>query len=295
MNRRILIFHNPFAAKGKSNIGLQKITTVLQQNGFEYKIFNTLKSFDENRRELGAIIKVFDATEIWVSGGDGTLHLLVNSLPPQLWHLPLGIIPTGTGNDFIKNYISAPTFAKCLNVAVAGKPSPVDVWQCNGRLFVHGIGIGFDGQVVESMLQNKTPFSGFLAYYYHVLRLLLTYREKQFVLTANGQPTNFDGFMVTIGNGHTFGGGFKITPGAQINDGLLDVCAISAVPVLKRPQYLKRVENGRHLHLPFVNYFTTDKLTLKTAVTIPGHIDGELFYSDIFEITPHKQKLLVIS
>jgi diacylglycerol kinase (ATP) len=295
LNRRILIFHNPFAAKGKSNAGLQKITAVLQQNGFEYKIFNTLKSFDENRLGLTTITKEFDATEIWLSGGDGTLHLLVNSLPQQLWHLPVGIIPTGTGNDFIKNYITTPTFNNCLDIAVAGTLRPVDVWQCNNRLFVHGIGIGFDGQVVESMLQNRTPFSGFLAYYYHVLRLLLTYREKPFVLTANGQTTNFDGFMVTIGNGHTFGGGFKITPKALINDGLLDVCVISAVPMLKRPLYLTSVEKGKHLHLKYVNYFTTDKLILKTPVTMPGHIDGELFYSDTFDIAPHTQKLLVLS
>jgi diacylglycerol kinase (ATP) len=294
LNQRILVFHNPFAAKGKSNAGLQKITLFLQQNAIEYTVCNTLKSFKENSKQLATLVHSFSPTKIWVSGGDGTLHLFINSLPQNQWHLPVAIIPTGTGNDFIKNYSTKPTFYACLQAALQGTAQPADVWQCNGRLFVHGIGIGFDGQVVESMVQNKTPLSGFLAYYYHVLRLLFTYREKQFKLTANAQLKGFDGFMVTIGNGHTFGGGFKITPQAQINDGMLDVCAISAVPVFKRPQYLKKVENGKHLHLPFVNYFTTDKLSLKTAVTMPGHIDGELFYSDVFDVAAHPQKLMVL-
>lgn len=208
--------------------------------------------------------------------------------------MPIAIIPTGTGNDFVKNYLTKNTIDEAVQVAKKGTSKLVDVWQCNDKLFIHGLGIGFDGQVVESMLKRKTIFKGFLAYYYHVLRLLFTYREKEFIMTTNGVETTFPCFMITVGNSTTFGGGFKITPKAKINDGLLDVCAISKVPVWLRPSYLKTVENGTHLHLQYVNYFNTNKLNIQTPQVVAGHIDGELFYGKEFEIIKHTKQLNII-
>lgn len=204
------------------------------------------------------------------------------------------MLPTGTGNDFVKNYLNKVSVEEALQVAIKGIAKPVDVWRCNDKLFIHGLGIGFDGQVVESMLKSKTIFKGFLAYYYNVLRLLFSYREKGFIMAANGAETTFPCFMITVGNSHTFGGGFKITPKAKINDGVLDVCAISKVPVWLRPRYLKSVENGKHLHLSYVNYFNTNKLSIQTPQVVAGHIDGELFYGKLFEIIKHTKQLNII-
>ncbi len=295
MARRILIFHNTFANKGKSRVGLAKINVLLHIEKIQSYVIETLVNADDNRIALQKAFDEFNPTEIWVSGGDGTLYLLLNSLPDGMWHLPVAVLPTGSGNDFIKNYLAKPSLNNALQAALSGTLTACDVWQCNNLLFIHGLGIGFDGQVVESMIKRKTLLKGFLGYYYHVIGQLLRYREKEFVLEANGTKTTFDGFMITIGNSTTFGGGFKITPKAQINDGLLDVCAISAVPVLKRPLYLKKVEHGRHLHLPMVNYFTADKITIKTPQIVAGHIDGELFYGNSFEIKKHPVPLNIIT
>jgi diacylglycerol kinase (ATP) len=295
LTRRILIFHNAFANKGKSRVGLAKIKVLLHMEKLQSYVLETLANADDNRIALQKAFDEFNPTEIWVSGGDGTLYLLLNSLPHSMWHLPVAVLPTGSGNDFIKNYLNNHSLNNALQAALSGKTSLCDVWQCNNLLFIHGLGIGFDGQVVESMIKRKTLFKGFLGYYYHVIGQLLRYREKEFVLEANNQKTAFNCFMITIGNSTTFGGGFKITPKAKINDGLLDVCAISAVPVLKRPLYLKKVEHGSHLHLPMVNYFTADKITINTQQIVAGHIDGELFYDSCFEIKKHPVPLNIIT
>ena len=295
MTRRILIFHNAHAAKGKSRLGLSKINVLLHTEGISSYLVTTQEHFADNHRALQNAYTDFNPTEIWVSGGDGTLYLLLNSLPAEMWHLPVAVIPTGSGNDFIKNYTHPPTTNNALQIALNGKPTPCDVWRCNKLLFIHGLGIGFDGQVVESMIKRKTFLKGFLAYYYHVVRQLLSYREKEFIMETNGQKTTFNCFMITVGNSTTFGGGFKITPKAVINDGLLDVCAISQVPVLKRAFYLKKVENGNHLQIPVVNYFTTEKITVTAPQTVAGHIDGELFYDNSFEISKHPYRLNIIA
>lgn len=285
--------HNPFAGKGQSQKGLEKATAFIKQSEFDFDILETQEGFTDNRKNLAE--KINDTyTEIWLSGGDGTLHQLVNCLPQEFWHLPIAILPNGTGNDFVKNYLLNVSLKEALQVASTGTPQPVDVWQCNEKLFIHGLGIGFDGQVVESMLKRKTLFKGFIAYYYHVLRLLFTYREKEFTMAANGAETSFPYFMITVGNSNTFGGGFKITPNAKINDGLLDICAISKVPIWLRPRYLKTVENGTHLHLQYVNYFNSNKLTIETPQVVAGHIDGELFYGKEFEIVKHPKTLNII-
>ncbi|MGV3596817.1 MAG: diacylglycerol/lipid kinase family protein [Bacteroidota bacterium] len=291
MTRRTLIFHNTFAAKGKNRFALAKITTLLQQEGIAHQVLETIADVKANHYQLLKVYEEFTPTEIWVSGGDGTLHLFVNSLPENMWHLPVAVIPSGTGNDFVKNYTGKPAFENCLAIALNGSPQPVDVWQCNNRLFIHGFGVGFDGRIVESMMHSPSWFSGFLAYYYHVIKHLFTYREQVFTLTANGKTISFLCFMVTIANSTTFGGGFKITPEAIITDHLLDVCAIHKVSIIKRGRCLKMVENGKHLHLPILNYFNTDKIKLQLPSTMPAHIDGELFYDDNFEIAPFAQKL----
>lgn len=293
MKRKVLIVHNPFAAKGVGNNGLQKLKNSLEAQSIDYEIIETEEGFSQNRKNL-AEKTTQNFTEIWVSGGDGTLHQLINCLPKELWQLPVAAIPTGSGNDFVKNYLKKPTLDNAIQAAINGKPQPCDIWQCNDKLFIHGLGIGFDGQVVESMLKGKSFFKGFIGYYYHVLRLLLNYKEKEFVMLANGEKTTFPCFMVTIGNSTTFGGGFKITPKAKLGDEKLDVCAISEVPVLQRPRYLKSVEKGRHLQLRFVNYFTADRIIIKTPDIVPGHIDGELFYGQEFEIVKYPKTLLVI-
>lgn len=295
MIRRILIFHNAFANKGRSRLGLAKINVLLHIEKLQSCVVETLANANDNRIVLQKTFDEFNPTEIWVSGGDGTLYLLLNSLPDGMWHLPVAVLPTGSGNDFIKNYLPIPSLSNALQAAFSGKSSPCDVWQCNKLLFIHGLGIGFDGQVVESMIKRKTLFKGFLGYYYHVVSQLFRYREKEFVLDANGSKTTFNCFMITIGNSTTFGGGFKITPKAKINDGLLDVCAISAVPVLKRPLYLKKVEHGNHLSLPMVNYFTADEITINTPQIVAGHIDGELFYDSSFEIKKFPKQLNIIT
>lgn len=294
MTFTILIFHNPYAAKGKSQKGLQKISDALHAKGIEYRVVNTLLTFEENRAALAKAYEEFNPTAIWVSGGDGTLHLLINSLPENMWQLPVAVIPTGSGNDFIKNYLQDTSIEGCINTALSGTPTPTDVWQCNGRLFVHGVGIGFDGKVVEGMVKGKSILSGFLLYYFFVLKFLFTYKEKEFVMQVDGKETRFPCFMVTMANSTTFGGGFKITPKALITDGLLDVCAIGGVPVLARPRYLTIVEKGKHLDLKYVNYFNTKTITLQLPHEMPGHIDGELFYGNRFEIGAYSEKLKVI-
>lgn len=256
-------------------------------------MLETEEGFNHNKIALEEKINN-NYTEIWASGGDGTLFQLINCLPKEFWHLPVAVIPTGTGNDFCKNYLEKPSLNNAIQTALTGKAKPVDTWQCNDKLFIHGLGIGFDGKVVEDMLKRKTLFKGFVAYYYHVLRLLLVYKEKEFALSLNNDKTTFPCFMITVGNSTTFGGGFKITPKADISDGLLDVCAINKVPVWLRPRYLKSVENGKHLHLPFVKYSTTDKLTIESSETVAGHIDGELFYGKEFSIVKHNRALNII-
>ena len=295
MARRVLIFHNAHAAKGRSRKGLERILDIVNREKFEYKIQATLGGFEANRKVMAMHYERFKPSEIWVSGGDGTLHLFINSLPVEMWSLPVAIIPTGSGNDFIKNYLKdATTIEHSLQVALARKTMPCDVWQCNGRLFIHGFGVGFDGQVVESMTGENSPLRGFLAYYFQIIRLLMTYREKEFTVTVGDTVYKQPCFLITAGNSTTFGGGFTVTPNAKLNDGQLDVCIISKVPKLMRPFWMRKVEKGTHLKLSVVKYFNADKITIETPLKIPAHIDGELLHGNLFEIESHERKLTIM-
>jgi len=220
-------------------------------------------------------------------GGDGTLNeiaaplICVNSVV-------IGLIPGGTGNDMIQ-ITGFPgrfedkdwdTFFEC-NVM------PMDVGHCNGKIFLNGMGLGFDAQVASENYTEpgEVKRGGKNKYIWHILKTLLFFREKKMVVINQGRRTESDCFINTVSNGRRFAGGFFLTPKALANDGLLDVCSVKKLSLIQRLKILMMVPKGTHINDKRVNYYQTDKLSLEFNEKVPFHVDGELFFDEKFEIS----------
>jgi len=225
---------------------------------------------------------VWDAfTEAWIVGGDGTANVFINHYPD--FQLPFAIFPGGSGNDLhALVYGSIPLSAQIEQV-LQGTPHPVDAGVCNGDLFLNGIGLGFDGVVIKSML-GTAKRGGSIAYFLAVLRHLFSYQEKRCTLLFDGKKIVQDCFMVVAANGTSYGGGFKIAPKADIADGVLDLMIVGNINAVQRMRYLPVVQRGEHLHLPFVKYEQTNAVIIKCPAPVSAHRDGEYFTADTFEI-----------
>lgn len=220
-------------------------------------------------------------------GGDGTMNEMAEPLINKPG-ITLGLIPAGTGNDFIQILGFPDRFKDEHWDLLFSKPTILmDVGMVNGRHFLNGMGLGFDAQVAaENYVEpgEVAKGSGKGKYIWHILKTLLFYRERKINITSGGNSIETDCFINTISVGRRFAGSFYLTPAAIANDGLLDVCMIKKLNLLQRLKILAMVPKGSHVSDPKVSYYQTDKIRVSFKKEVPYHVDGELFFDTIFEV-----------
>lgn len=278
--RKIFVVWNPFAG-GKTKAHIKKLADALTSNEIKYQVFDTHESKSALKTVAAHLDQTF--TDLIVVGGDGTINESINGLKSDI---PVAIIPSGTGDDFIKNVSIGKSVDEHIETAINGKVIRIDLGLCNDRKFVNGVGIGFDGQIVEDMTAKPVRFlKGHAAYYYHVLRILGGYREKPFRFSLDdGQLREKDLILLTIGNGTTFGGGFKLMPEARIDDGVLEICEIGKISPLRRFLNISKLSNGTHGSLKEVTFHKSKEVIVEKNNHLFAHIDGEKMGNPPFNI-----------
>jgi diacylglycerol kinase (ATP) len=220
-------------------------------------------------------------------GGDGTLNEVAKTMVNNP-DVILGIIPAGTGNDFIQILGFPNRFEeKHWDIFFQKNLTKLDSGSCNGIPFFNGMGLGFDAEVAAQNYvdEGNVKKGGKDKYIWHIVKTLLFFKEKKMkVITSEGQhDTNC--FINTISIGRRFAGSFFLTPKAIANDGLLDVCMIEKLNLLQRFKILLMVPKGTHIFDKKVNYYQSNKLNLEFFNRVPFHVDGELYYSSKFDVT----------
>lgn len=219
-------------------------------------------------------------------GGDGTLNEIARPLAGEK-DVVIGIIPAGTGNDFIQILGFPGRFGKNeWDIFFRESIISMDAGSVNGKIFLNGMGLGFDAQVAAENYTEpgKVKKGGAYKYIWHIIKTLLFYKEKQMVVTLGQAKSETDCFINTISIGRRFAGGFFLTPQAIANDGLLDVCSIKRLNLIQRFKILLKVPKGKHITDKKVNYYQTTGLNLEFQNEVPFHIDGELFFSGKFNV-----------
>jgi YegS/Rv2252/BmrU family lipid kinase len=228
-------------------------------------------------------------SDVWIVGGDGTLHYFINKYPEC--SLPLAIFPGGTGNDFCWELYGNTELEAQVEKVLSSPPRPVDAGLCNGRLFLGGTGIGFDGQVLRHMHFIRL-LGGHLGYYLAVLATIFAYREPVYVVEADGAAMQKELLLLMVNNARRTGGGFLVSPDASVTDGLLNLMVCEPLPVLKRIRYLPRIQKGTHLALPFVGHSLGERFSVLCPKPMFAQIDGEMLCADRFEFSVVKGKFL---
>ena len=281
MSRKIFVVNNPTSGGGKRNQSIvREACSFLEAKSIDFELFIT-----DPAKNAQTVIKEHlneSFSDLMIIGGDGTINESINGMRRDI---PVSIIPAGTGNDFVKMLDMPKSLDAQLERAVSTKSRNVDIGICNGRKFINGVGIGFDGQIVEDMNEKKVPFlKGHAKYYYHVLSILATYKEKPFDYSLDGSHHQSHLILMTIGNGSTFGGGFKLMPSARIDDGLLEVCTIGKISGLMRFLNIHKLSNGSHGSMKSVSFFQAKEVEVMESSLLFAHLDGERIGRPPFKI-----------
>jgi len=226
--------------------------------------------------------ELFDGfTEAWIIGGDGTINWFINQYPTI--QLPLALFAGGSGNDLHWMLYGNKTTEQQVDRVLQSSPQLIDAGICNEKLFLNGVGIGFDGAIVHDLI-GKKKLAGRASYLLSILKHIIGYHEKPCVLEMPNETINEDCFMISVANASRYGGGFHVAPNAIITDGLLDINIIGKIAPLRRIKYLPVIEKGEHLQLDFVKYRQTEKIIIHSPSKLHAHMDGEYFQTDYFEI-----------
>jgi YegS/Rv2252/BmrU family lipid kinase len=224
-----------------------------------------------------------DGATLIACGGDGTLNEVVNAVAGK--PVKIGILPVGSANDFLKTFQpSQKNHAERITGFARARSRKVDLGRVDfshgeSRHFVNSIGIGFTGRIASTV--KSTPWlRGELSYAWALLSVLVGYSSVKMHITldtADGMiELDEPVFAFSVSNGRVEGGKFRISPEADMYDGLLDVCILKAIPKWRLPGYVLKYLKGSQIHDPLVIYCKATSVELFMPEDDVMHMDGEV-------------------
>ncbi len=268
---------NPTAGNGTAARLLDPLRSSLDARGIDYELVTTSRP-----GHATAAARLSKAHVVVAVGGDGTLNEVANGLSGP--GTAMGIIPAGSGNDFIKSVGIPPKFLPALEILFNGTARSVDLGtvSCGEdpgnsplRYFVNGVGIGFDAAVAARTRAIRF-LGGNALYIMAVFQTLGKYVPPRFTVSMNGATSQSRNLLIAIGNGPCAGGGFYLTPDAQVDDGLLDICMVDEKSILQILSLMPKVMKGKHRNVPGVSFHREKGITVSAAEPFYVHADGEI-------------------
>lgn len=265
----ILILSNPQGKKRQIGKVSNEIISILTDKNIRF----------ENPSQWPTDIS--DYKEVWLIGGDGTLHYFINQYRDI--SIPIVMFKGGTGNDLAWKLYGEMKIEAQVRHVLDCTAIPVDAVRCNDKLFINGIGIGFDGEVLKSM-RSIRMIGGHAGYLLAVIKKIFSYKELYMKIEIGENRLEGKYLLAFACNSSRMGGGFMVSPQSDISDGIINVILCKPLGILKRLRYLPIIEKGKHLDLPFISQYHTTSITITCSKKVPAQIDGELIYDDKFDI-----------
>jgi diacylglycerol kinase (ATP) len=270
VSSEIALLTNPTSGKGRGARVVDVVLPRLRDAG--YVVRNLVGRDADEALDLARGCVADGLGTLVVVGGDGMVHLALQAVAGT--ETRLGLVPAGTGND-VARYFDLPRKdpVAATDVVIGGKERRVDLARIGSTYFLTVLAAGFDAIVNERANQMSWP-TGQMRYNLATLAELRTFKPIPYVLDIDGEQHRFDAMMVAVGNGPSFGGGLRITEGAVLDDGLLDVVVIRPMSKVELIRTYPKLFKGTHVHHPDYRHHHAKKVTI-AAPGITAYADGE--------------------
>lgn len=271
---------------------------LLKNKDIEYEIISTEYAHHARKIARGIALRG-EKCRIFACGGDGTLFDVVNGAVGNK-SVEIGVIPCGSGNDYIKYFGKKEDFL-CDDNIIDGIPLEVDLIKFQDKYCVNIASIGMDAYVCQqkNKLQLLSRISGNLSY---IVSLFITFifnmggRFK--VRIDDGEFIENDFLFIVAANGRFYGGSFNPTPNSIVNDGFIDLLLLNKVKRYKVITLMRKYQQGKHLSIGnLCKLVHAKRVEVISEKEIPVNLDGELFDSKtaVFEIAEKAIKFIVPS
>jgi diacylglycerol kinase (ATP) len=276
---------NPAAGAGKTGRNWPRILDLVRATGMKFE--HAVTEAPGHAVELAKFAVHRGYRRVISVGGDGTVNEIVNGLHQSggLRDTALGIISTGTGSDYVRTLGLPRRYPDSICRLGEATTRTVDVgvvsWgegaEARERLFANFAGMGFDAEIVRRTTQQFKHFGALPGYLAGLFATLVTYKNKHIGLRLDGEETERRVCTVIMNNGRYGGGGMKTAPGAEIDDGLLDVLVVGDLAKLDLLRSLPMIYKGTHLNHKKVMLYRAREIGIRSLDgTVPLQADGEL-------------------
>lgn len=240
---------NPAAGSGKGARRWPKIEAALKSAGIQYDLLRSEGAGHLLKLSREAIEN--GARRLICIGGDGSLHEVVNGVLSQqvcdALEVEIGMIPLGTGNDWIRTYRFPSRMEAQIKVILKGNHIVQDIgsikWKNGERFFVNFAGFGFDAFVVQQL--DKTKVTGQVSYLLGLFKYMFQYRNQEVHLKLDESELEIRMFMAVCCIGRYAGGGMLLAPEADPADGQLDFTIVGDFSKLEVVKTVPSLYNGQ--------------------------------------------------
>lgn len=284
---------NPVAGKGKTMNLIPEIKKLAGAAGLDYEIEVT--KCPGHATELAAKYAAQAICRIYSVGGDGTLNEVLNGMAGS--DSVLAMIPSGSGNDFIKSISNKKDYDNIIKETIDGAEREIDLARVNGRYFLNISSLGFDAYVVYNTLKfKKLPFvTGSLAYVLGIFFSIIGRTSSDLKISIDDTTLKMEAMLAAVANGKYYGGGMLASPDAIIDDGLFDICLIEKKRRLAIMTLFPKFMKGQHGKIKGVSFKRGKKVTIESTRPVILNIDGEVSVISRadFEIIPKGIKIVI--
>ena len=245
--KKLKLFYNPFSGNKSFKFDLDVCIGIFQEGGYEVHPFRTLRPGDIERH----IMEMDEDYDIIVaSGGDGTVNIVVNAMLKRGLHTPLGIIPSGTANDFA-TYLGfkSGNVEDCCKTIVSTKPVEIDLGLVNEELyFINVCAGGYFTNVSQTVDKDIKNALGSLSYYLKGVEQLPQFRKIPYRITTSKGVVEEELYFYMILNSAGTGGFTNLSPGASVRDGEFEMVAVRGRPLYEMTPTVVKMLTGEHIY-----------------------------------------------
>ena len=271
--QRFILAYNPLSGDGRFKFRLDHVIEHFQRAGclvIPYRIQERDKNW-----MIVSLAKEFAVDGIVVSGGDGTVHEIVNLVVKNNLDVPLGILPSGTSNDFAVYLQLGRSIEAWVRVVVEGKTRTIDVGRVNDRYFFNVASAGLLTSVAHNADVGLKNTLGKMAYYLKGLGELPNFRSLPIRITADGICSEEEVLLFLITNSSTVAGFPSLAPRAKIDDGLLDLIAVRRCSLPELMTLFLHFLKGSHHNSKHLVYLQAKELRVDCEEALESDLDGE--------------------
>lgn len=293
---RIAVILNPTADRGRAASKTRLISKGLERRGVSHEIFLTRRPGHATELARRTLEEGYSA--VVAAGGDGTVNEVIQALVGT--EIPLGVLPCGSGNDFIKAVGIREELEAALDIVAKGIKRPVDVGLVEfegigSRYFINCFGAGIDGKIALDY-KNMRFLKGDIGYLWAAILELFRFRGFRVRIELEGEMIRGSLALLPFQNGPYAGGGFHVAPGARPDDGVMDLVVVEDRPIPQRIPLLKRFRDGTYLELSGIRRLEVREAWVEIDRGVPAHLDGEVIPEvRVFSVRVVPQGIWVIS